>query len=222
MIVERCKQGGAVWHRHRLGIPTASHFYEILTPKTREPSKQAVVYMDRLLAEFFTGVPADAAVSAFMDRGTEYEPRARGRYALERDVDIDEVGVILRDDRLVAASPDGLVGEDGQLELKTPGAIGHIRNLRDGMKGYESQVQGGLWLSGRAWCDLVSYHPDMPMAVVRYVRDEEHIEQLEAAVSVFVKHLLRERAALIELGCVPAERLNLPLAAVAKDSPEPF
>lgn len=219
MIIETFAQGSAAWHKARLGIPTASHFDDIVTPKLFKPSTGAKGYRTRLLAEWLTGIPADAAQSGFMDRGKGLEDEAARQYAYERDVDVAKVGCVLRDDRLVACSPDRLVGEDGLLEIKCPAATTHVRNLLEGMGGYAGQVQGGLWLTGRAWCDLVSWHPDMPVAIVRIERDEEHIEALRKHVSVFVAELLGERMELKKRGCKPADRLNLPLAAmVAEDA----
>lgn len=217
MIVETFAQGSAAWHKARLGCPTASHFDDIVTPKLFKPSSGAKGYRTRLLAEWLTGIPADAASSGFMDRGMGMEERAAAAYAFARDVDVQEVGCVLRDDRMVAASPDRLVGEDGALEIKVPSAATHIRNLLEGMGGYAGQVQGCLWLTGRKWVDLVSWHPDMPVAAIRIERDEEHIAALEKHVSAFVVDLLRERDALLALGCSPATRLNLPLAALAAE-----
>lgn len=222
MILETFVQGSAAWHKARLGIPTASHFDEIVTPKLFKPCAGAKGYRTRLLAEWITGIPADAAQSGFMDRGKGMEERAAAAYAYEREVDVQKVGCVLRDDRMAACSPDRLVGEDGALEIKVPSAATHIRNLLEGMGGYAGQVQGCLWLTGRKWIDLVSWHPEMPMASIRIERDEEHIAALEEQVSKFVVELKREREALLACGCVPADRLLLPLAAVAADSPEPF
>ncbi len=209
---KECPQGGSAWHKARLGIPTASSFDKILTPSTRKLSTQADGYMRTLLAEWVLGEPAGADASQFMDRGTELEPEARAWYAYEREAAVLEVGIVLRDDRMAGASPDGLVGDDGTLEIKCPGAATHVGYLLDGgagLRGYFSQVQGAMWLTGRQWTDILSYHPTMPAVVVRIARDEEYIAALDSAVSNFVALLLRQRARLLDLGCVAATRVLL-------------
>lgn len=223
MILETFKQGGSAWHKARLGIPTASAFDKILTPGTRKPSTQAPGYMRTLLAEWLTGEPSDAGVSGFMDRGTQLEPLARRWYSFERDVEVEEVGIVLRDDRMVGASPDGLVGEDGTLEIKCPAAATHVGYLLDphGLSGYFSQVQGALWLTERAWTDVLSFHPNahsVPPVVVRVERDEEFIAALDAEVSAFVERLLAMRERLLEIGCTPAASAGLPAHMIIEDA----
>jgi hypothetical protein len=218
VILLDVQQGGAEWLKARLGIPTASNFEKVLTPATRKPSTQANGYMRQLLAEWLIGVPHESETSGFMERGTELEPAAAAWYAHDRDVDVQEVGLVLRDDRMVASSPDRLVGEDGTLEIKCPSAATHVGHLLDGMGGHVGQIQGALWLTGRQWCDLISYHPDLPAVVVRVGRDEEYIAALDAAVSTFVRHMLATRERLLAMGCEPAGRLLIP-AGMAKDEP---
>jgi predicted phage-related endonuclease len=213
VILLDVEQGSSDWLKARLGIPTASAFDKILTPATRKASTQAHGYMRTLLAEWLTGENSDAGSSGFMDRGTQLEPLARSWYAYERGVTVQKVGLVLRDDRMTGASPDGLVDEDGTLEIKCPAASTHVGYLLDGLpSSYFAQIQGALWLTGRKWCDLLSFHPDpdrIPPVVKRFERDEEYIAALDAAVSTFVEHLLRQRTVLIELGCVPEKRALL-------------
>lgn len=219
MILLDVKQGSPEWIAARIGIPTASHFGRILTPATRKVSAQAKEYMMSLLAEWLIGEPADVAVTGFMDRGTELEPLARAWYANERDVEVKPVGCVLRDDRLVGASPDGLVGEDGSLEIKCPSAKVHVSYLLEGLPTtYFAQIQGALWLTGRQWTDLLAYHPELPPVVARILRDEDYIAALDAAVSAFVETMLRTRDALLALGCQPSGRLTIP-ASMATDDP---
>ncbi|MEK9726451.1 MAG: YqaJ viral recombinase family protein, partial [Rhodospirillaceae bacterium] len=213
------KQGSADWYRARLGIPTSSNFHRILTPKTLELSSQAKEYQYQLLSEWLTGVPhGSESASAFMQRGTQLEPEAAAWYAYDRGVGLEEIGCVLRDDEMVACSPDRLVGEDGGLEIKAPAASTHVRYMVEGLTGYTSQVQGALWLTGRSYWDLLSYHPDMPAVVVRHERDEKHIAALERAVGQFVEELLAAREALLARGCTPTKlRLTHNIA-----EPEPF
>lgn len=215
MISIECRQGDSIWHKHRIGIPTASQFERILTPNTRKPSTQATAYRYELLSEWLIGVPHGIEAQGFMQRGTEMEPEAARWYAYERDVEVKEVGLVMRDDRMVACSPDRLVGEDGLLEVKCPAAHTHIRNMLEGMGGYIGQTQGCLWLTGRKWLDLLSYSPVLPPQIVRIERDEGFIDALKAAIDGFVDGLLRERERLLKMGCVPADRVALPAGAMA-------
>jgi predicted phage-related endonuclease len=121
--------------------------------------------MNQLLAEHFIGEPAGADASQFMQRGTILEDAARKRFAYDNDVDVRQVGVCLTDDGMIAASPDGLVGENELLELKVPSASTMIAYLLDGLEGeYWSQLQGQLWVTGRKAVTLYAWNPVLPTA----------------------------------------------------------
>jgi hypothetical protein len=210
VIVVQCEQGTAEWYAARLGIPTASSFSQIVTTLGK-PSKSADGYMRRLLAEHFIGEPAEAQASQFMQRGTHMEKAARARYAMEKDVDVQTVGFCLRDDRLAGCSPDGLVGDDGLVELKCPSAAVHVGYLLDGLEGeYWTQVQGQLLITGRAWCDLCAFNPALPPVIKRIERDEDFLEILSAALDTFIEQMKVRRTALVALGCTPATLKILP------------
>lgn len=190
MIVLNHKQGTDEWLAARAGIPTASCFDQIITPKTRKPSGSQDRYLARLLAERWLGRPLDEAKSGFMDRGTELEPEARARYAFDFDCDPVEVGLCLTDDGRVGASPDALVGEDGLLEIKCCGPAEQMgRWLAGGTDDHVCQTQGQLWVTGRAWVDLYSWHPSLPIVRQRIVRDEAFIADLAKAVNGFADAL---------------------------------
>ena len=210
MITLDHPQGSAEWIRARLGKPTASNFDRIITPKTRKPGASADKYMWQLLAEWLSGQSLDEYVSQYMERGTEMEEQAVRFYELQRDVETQLVGFCLRDDGLVGASPDRMVGDDGLLEIKCPALVTHIGYLLnpDGLDAYNCQAQGQLWITGRQWVDLLSYNPEMPPSLVRYHRDEEFIAALEAAVNQFIERLAFAKERLIALGCTPAEARN--------------
>ncbi len=221
MILIDAKQGTTAWVRARLGIPTSSNFSKVVT-RAGEPSKQAETYMRNLLAEFFIGEPCDTYASSFMERGHGVEKEARKWYEWERGVDVVEVGVCLRDDGMVGASPDGLVGEDGLVELKNHGAPVHIDFLLGGGIAGEhwQQCQGQLYVTGRKWCDLVAYSPVLPPIVHRYHRDEKYLAVLDAALNTFVMHMIAQRQKLIERGCKPAGMV--PQVVGANSDPLPF
>lgn len=208
MIVLDCAQGSEEWLRARVGIPTASQFHRILTPKTGKLSTASDTYAYELLAEEMLGHSIDEGSSDFMTRGTSMESRAVEYYEFRRDARTERVGFILRDDRLAGCSPDRLVGGDGGLEIKCPSAAAHVSYMlgSDSDK-YKCQVQGALWLTGRRWWDWLSFNPEMPPVLVRFVRDEAFIAKLAGAVDQFIAYLDECRDRLVTDGYM-AEKGN--------------
>ena len=192
MIVHRCQQGTEEWKALRLGVVTGSGFDEILTPATLKPSKAADAYLARLVAETLIGAPVDEMSSAWMERGTEMEPRARVWYEITRDVAVEQVGFITRDDGRVGVSPDGLVGDDGGLELKVPAANTHVAYaLNPGAltAKYRGQVQAALYDTGRKWWDIASYNPSIDSVVERVTPDPAYLAALVPALDAFLARL---------------------------------
>lgn len=209
-------QGTTEWAQLRVGIPTASNFDKIITPKTMKLSGQCDGYAQQLIAEQHLKTPLDNATSGFMERGQVLEKKAVAFYELERDVESEAIGFMLRDDRRVGASPDRLVGNDGLLEIKIPAAHTHVGYLldKDGI-GYRTQVQGQLWIAEREWCDTLSYNPDMPPALVRQHRDEDFIKKLAECVDQFLEYLDEAKYKLqLQYGMFP-ELKRPPLKVVA-------
>lgn len=190
MIVLDMEQGTDEWHQARLGIPTASNFSKLVTSKGA-PSKQSVGYMNELLAERLCGHPLESYSNKWMERGSELEAEARLSYEIIEGVDVKQVGFVTLDAGSAGCSPDGLIGDDGLIEIKCPSPGVHVSYLRAGKlpTDYVAQVQGQLWVCERKWCDFISYHPDLPDLVVRVERDEPYIEKLAAAVTAFAKEL---------------------------------
>jgi hypothetical protein len=184
-----CKQGSPEWHAARLGIPTASNFGRIVTPGGK-PSSQAEAYMHRLVAERLVGLPMDDESSQWMERGQITEAQAVAYYELHRGLDTEAVGFVTTDDGAAGCSPDRLVGADGELEIKCPSAPVHVGYLLEvEPRKYWPQIQGQLWITGRKWCDFLSYCPGLPPALVRYERDEEFIKALSGAVVTFAQYV---------------------------------
>lgn len=200
MKILNVEQGSPEWLRARLGIPTASQVDRLLTPKTLKISSQAGTYRNQLLAEWWCGYPIDwGGQSSFMERGTDMEPEARAWYELQRDVEATQVGFVLRDDGRFGGSPDSLVGEDGGLEIKCPALHTHLGYLLDPealTAEYRGQVQAYLYLTGRAWWDLLAYNPELPPVVRRVERDELYIAALDKVLAEFLGELERARAVL--------------------------
>lgn len=177
------EQGTDEWLQARMGIPTASCFSKLIT-STGKKSTQMDGYLNTLIAEALMGKPAESYINEHMQRGNELEPEARAWYEFQTDLDVEQVGFVLRDDGLVGCSPDGLTANGG-LELKCPKAETHVGYLRKGTlpSTYVPQVQGCIWLCERDSWDFASYHPDMPKLLITVERDSRFIATLESLVN---------------------------------------
>jgi putative phage-type endonuclease len=186
MRVTEHEQRTEGWFQARLGKPSASSFHKLITP-TGKPSASAMSYVDELVAERITGKQANIFVSEAMQRGTDLEPLAVEVYELINDCKVFDIGFCLHDELEAGASPDGLVGDDGLLEIKCPVGNTMVSYLRAGNvlpSKYIPQVQGQLWITDREWCDFMAYHPDMTVLLVRVERDQEFIDKLAEQVEM--------------------------------------
>lgn len=204
MRIHDCVQGTTEWSHLRAGIPTASNFHKIITPKTHKPSKSAPEYMLKLLAERVMGHPAEEFKSSWMARGQALESSAVAYYQMQNDVDTTPIGFVTNDARTIGASPDRFVGDHGLLEVKCPSEAIHMGYLlgEDVDGDYYCQAQGQLWITERMWIDVVSYHPDMPSVTVHVHRDEDFIDVLADAVERFSSALEDKAAGLREKGWI--------------------
>lgn len=204
MIRHDMEQGTQEWYDARIGIPTASCFDQIITPKTMKPSTSAVKYRRKLLAEWMLGLSLDEVNTEVMERGKILEAEAVRWYEFETDRDTETVGFITNDAGTVGCSPDRLVGVNGLAEIKCPLPHTHIGYLLDGVDdAYRCQLQGQLWVAEREWVDFVSYHPTMPKVKIRVQRDEPFILALKEAVGAFVESMEQGKQQLIALGAIP-------------------
>lgn len=182
-------QGSDEWFDLRKGRPTASELGCILTAKTQVLSKSADRYIERLIAEVLS-IYHPERVENYTSRavrwGQQCEAEARRFYAMERDVTVTNGGFCLSDCGRFGASPDGLVGADGVLELKCPEAHTHTRYLLKGglPNDYKQQVHGQLIVTGRKFGDFLSYSPGLPPLLVR-VEPDEFTEKLRKALDEF-------------------------------------
>ena len=196
MIILTDEQGSPEWLASRLGRPSASNFGRLITGSGK-PSSSAESYINEMIAERLTGRSKPFYTNEHMERGNELEPEAREAYEFITDTEVVETGFILHDSGEFGCSPDGLVGEDGGLEIKCPSDSVHVSYLRAGKvpAKYYQQVQGCMWITGREWWDFMSYHPEMPHLLVRARRNEKFIkamaEQVEAAVKTIVEETER-------------------------------
>lgn len=187
MIIDPAIQGSAEWKLCRAGIPTASNFDKLITTKG-DPSKSRTKYMYQLAAERVTGVKEETYQNGAMQRGIEMEAEARAMYSIVTGNEVEEVGVCYPDEnRLYGASPDGLIGGDGCLEIKCPSSAVHVSYLLEGAipTDYFQQTQGQLLVTGREWVDFVSYYPGLKALIVRAKPDKKFIEALKAELKNF-------------------------------------
>lgn len=176
MKVYEFAQYSSDWWAVRRGVPTASEFSSIITPEKGQLSKQAHSYACQLVADLFDpyyGCHEDYQTAA-MRNGTIMEPEARRFYAFDRGEDVRQVGFCTTDDGRFGCSPDGLVGDEGGLELKSPSPKVHVQYLLAGgvPAEYRPQVHGHLVVTGREWWDFMSYCRGFPPLLVRVVPDD--------------------------------------------------
>lgn len=206
MEMIECHQGSPEWFEARLGIPTASRFKDIMTdPRSKSDRESGALsdtarsYMLELIAERLTG-EMQFFSNAATEWGTEHEPGAISAYESRQGVLVESVGLCKHGG--VAASPDGFVGYDGGVEVKSPhNPKNHIVTLMNGMpKQHTPQVQGCMWVTGREWWDFISYDPRVPderfLYIERIWRDEEYIKRLEERVMAFSEQLEKAWATL--------------------------
>jgi hypothetical protein len=197
-----CPQGSPEWFAARCGVASASRFAAIMaTIKTGEAAERRNYRAD-LVVERLTGKPLEGFTSAAMKQGIEREPFARMAYEARTALIVQEVGFCRHDELEAGASPDGLIGEDGGLEVKCPERSAHLRYLQQKAEPpeYTWQIQGGMWITGRAWWDFVSYNPDFPenlqLIVRRIERDEAAIRKLADAVATFMEEVRAEERSI--------------------------
>lgn len=189
-------QGSDEWRKARLGKVSASRIAE-MTAKTKSGyGSSRANYAAELIAERLTGTPAEKFTSAAMQRGTEQEPVARAMYEFMRDVAVTQVGLVMHPTIGAAcASPDGLVGEEGLVEIKNPNIATHIDTLlSDAIDGkYLKQMQWQMATCERAWCDFVSFDDRLPaemqLFIKRVYRDEAMIAELEKETRLFLSEI---------------------------------
>jgi len=178
------------WWEARRGLPTASQFSRIVKGDGSK-STQRTAYLYECAAVRITGIYKPTFTSAAMQEGTDREEISRWIYAMETDSIVDEVGFCMSDCGRWGASPDGLVGSDGVLELKNPEAHTHVGYLLSGKlpSAYYQQVMGELLVTGRLWADFCSYSPKLPLFILRVYRDDLFLDKLEKALIEFSEEL---------------------------------
>ena len=192
-------QRSTAWLQARVGRATASRAADIIAKTKSGWGASRYNYEAELVAERLTGVPADSYVNGAMQWGQEKEPEARAQYAFLADLDVVEVGFIEHPRiPMAGASPDGLVGDDGLVELKCPNTSTHIATLLGEpiAAKYITQMQFQMATTSRLWCDWVSYDPRLPdyarLHIHRVYRDDGYIAELENEVRIFLLDVARK------------------------------
>lgn len=166
-------QGTPEWHAIRKGKMTASHAQEI-----GNNGKGLETYIFQILAAEYSSGEVEFYSNKNMERGTELEDAARSMYELETGATVDQVGFILHND-FVGCSPDGLIGNDGGIEIKCHDDVSHFKMLVNGSKEIDSkylwQIQMNLLITGRQWWDYVAYNPNFKQSLIitRVLPDRE-------------------------------------------------
>lgn len=180
------EQGSPEWLALRCGKITGSRFRAVmdLNKRNGQPNVARRRLVEVLRAEIATGEPERVEVNEYMAHGSAMEPHARIAYEFARDCTC-VVPAFIQHPELpyIGYSPDGLLDDDGLIEIKSPALEArHMRTVesRQCPDDYLPQVQGGLWVTGRQWCDFVSYFPEISVEIVRVYRDESFINRLAA------------------------------------------
>lgn len=195
MIEQRTEE----WFAARLGRVTASRVSDVMAKPTTAAYQN---YQAQLLCERLTGQMTETFQSPAMQHGTETEPRARAMYELETGNTVEETGFHQHPSMMAGASPDGLVGESGLLEIKCPQPATHLKTLRTGKiePKYQRQMIWQMICTGREWCDFVSFSPAFPAELQlfckRFDYPPEQAEEITATVTQFLAEIEAEEKQL--------------------------
>jgi hypothetical protein len=199
------EQRTAEWFQARVGKATASRFKDVMAKlKNGSPAAVRTNYLVDIATERLTKSATPHYTNSAMQWGVTHETGARILYEQRRQLQVEETGFIQHDELDAGASPDGLVDWDGLIEIKCPyNSSVHVLTWMDGMpEDHVAQVQGQLWITGRQWCDFVSFDPRMPPALQLYVerieRNDSYIAGLETEIRKFLIDVDTMVATLLE------------------------
>lgn len=188
------------WFTERCGKVTASRIADVLAKgRGGEESASRKNYRAELVCERLTGKKTEGFTTKAMADGVDREPIARALYEAKYAVFVDEVGFVAHPSiSMSGASPDGLVGDDGAIEIKSPQMATHIDYFKAGVpvSKYIPQMAWQMACTGRKWVDFISFNPEFPdylqLFVVRYHRDDDYIRQVESEVMKFLVEVEQE------------------------------
>lgn len=184
-----CEQNTPEWLSARKGLATASNFHAIMASgRGGAPSETRRKYLYDLAGEILTGECAPVGyTNAHMERGHLVEPEARAWYIFHAEQEVTRVGFIINSVLRAGVSPDGLIGTEGLLEIKSRLPRLQLELLESGElpPEHKHQVQGAMWVTGRKWCEFVAYCPKLPPFKIRVPREEVYIASIAVAVRAF-------------------------------------
>lgn len=193
------EQGTQEWFDARLGKVTASRVADVIAKTKTGYSTSRENYATQLVLERITGKQGESYSNAAMQWGTETEPMARQAYELKRGVFVDEIGFVNHPTiEMSGASPDGLIGTDGLVEIKCPISATHMETLisQSIPKKYIPQMQWQMACTNRQWCDFVSYDPRFPENLQTFVQrmefDPTYVEMLEKEITEFLSEVTQK------------------------------
>ena len=199
------EQGSAAWLAERTGHCTASRFKDVMDflKKGGEGAKRAG-YRLELVVERLTGQAVEHYVNDFMAWGTEQEPAARMAYEARTGTMVMQPGFRHHPTiQMCGGSVDGLVGDDGIIEIKCPATSTHIKTLLGSECEHLEQIHGYLWITGRKWADFISFDPRLPSGLQLYIqrieRDQDYIAELAGNVTKFLAEVAEMESTLREI-----------------------
>jgi len=189
-IITEFDQLSEEWEQARLGSIGGSSIGTVVSSGT---GRTTLLY--RFAGEILSGQKYESYSNDFMRRGIQLEPEARSYYAMLNDKYVWQVAMVKSDEPYKHESPDGLVGDDGKIEIKCVIPSTHVETIIKGKipSQYRRQVQWGLHICEREWCDFISYCPeivDKPIYIIRAKRDEKLIKELDEGANKFIKEML--------------------------------
>lgn len=196
LVISDIEQGSDEWHQIRIGCITASRFKAVISGGQ---GKTRLAYMHELCAEIITQQKQESYNNEYMQWGTETEPQARDYYTLLTGNEVDQVCFVkcepdsLNDLIGIGCSPDGLIGSNGLIEIKCPKTATQIETYLSGKMPitHKPQIQGQLMVTGREWCDFVSFDPRIngksSFFKERIYRDDKYIDELKSKINQFKK-----------------------------------
>lgn len=188
MIVHDCDQLSPEWVKLHFGIPTASGLSNLVTPEFKiRDGEMPKTYVFSKLAESWCGRPLIDLNTFSIEQGLIGEDEARPYFSLISEKKVKQVGFITTDDGLCGCSPDGLLDDDGGLEIKCPSATVHVKYLVQGIlpKEYAAQVHGSMFVTGRPKWTFYSYRRNFPPFILEVHRDEKIDAVIQEAVTKF-------------------------------------
>jgi putative phage-type endonuclease len=203
--MDNLEQRSDEWFAVRCGKVTASRVSDVIAKTKSGWGASRANYMAQLIAERLTGEVADSYSNSAMQWGIDHEDEARVAYEFYENAKVQEIGFVRHQDLESGASPDGLVGDDGLIEIKCPNTATHIQTLLDQKipQKYETQMLWQMECTERKWCDFVSFDPRMPEDLKGYVkrfeRDDKRLDEIRTMVADFIGELEDKLTALKKL-----------------------